>query len=230
MFDRKLINDIIKYMNSNSKNLLGRPRAQEGLDRRERLLDCAFPLFASQGVAATTLAQVARAAEVTPAMAHYYFSGRDGLIDAFVEERVVPIMGHVWNALPLDKKPHEVLETFVDCLLAAVEHAPMLPRLWSREVLNDGGCLRQKVMAHFPKERFAALCNALAEAQQSGIVRKEVIPSLAFTAVMGVVMLPLAARDVFEGATAVSLPDKEALRRHALAILLHGMLITEGET
>ena len=216
-------------MDKKMKHPLGRPPAQEGLERRERLLDCAFTLFATQGVAATTMAQVALAAGVTPAMAHYYFTNRDGLIDAFVKERVAPVMRRVWEALPLDGTPQEVLTTFVDCLLAAVEDAPMLPRLWSREILNDGGCLRRKVFAHIPKERFMTLCKAFAEAQTCGTVRQEVIPSLALTAVMGVVMLPLATQDLIEGVAAIPMPNKEALRRHALTILIQGMLMPEGE-
>ncbi len=133
-----------------------------------------------------------------------------------MEEWVAPVMRQIWNALSLDGTPHEVLSTFLDGLLAAVVEAPMLPWLWSHEILNAGGCLRQKVVAHIPKQRFTTLCNVFAVVQKNGNVRGDVIPSFVLTAVMGVVILPLAARDVFEGVTAVSMPDREALRRHAL--------------
>ena len=217
-------------MDTTSKHALGRPPAQDHLDRRERLLDCAFSLFATQGIAGTTVAQIARAAGVTPAMAHYYFSSRDGLIDAFVEERVAPVMRHIWNAMPIeDGTPREVLTAFVDGLLDAVDCSPALPQLWSREIMNAGGCLRQRIMDYAPKERFALLCKALADAQKAGTVRTDVIPRLALSAVMGVVMLPLAASDLLEGVASASLPDREQLRKHALAVLLDGMLIQQGD-
>ncbi len=216
-------------MVTTSKHPLGRPPAQNGLDCRERLLDCAFSLFAAQGIAGTTVAQIARAAEVTPAMAHYYFSGRDGLIDAFVEERVAPVIRQIWNALPIEGgTPRQVLTAFVDGLLDAVDVAPELPQLWSREVMNAGGSLRQRLIACVPKERFALLCEALTAAQKAGTVRRDVIPGLALPAAMGIVMLPLAAKDMIEGIADVSFPDREHLRKHALAVLLDGMLTHRG--
>ena len=60
----------------------GRPPAGKNGDKREHILDSALNLFAGQGIAGTTIAQVAKAAGVTPAMVHYYFTNREGLLDA----------------------------------------------------------------------------------------------------------------------------------------------------
>jgi len=47
---------------------------------REQLLDAATALFSEQGIASTTVAQIAAHVGVTSAMVHYYFKTRDQLL------------------------------------------------------------------------------------------------------------------------------------------------------
>jgi AcrR family transcriptional regulator len=56
--------------------------------KRERLVVAAAgDLLHRQGVAATTLAQVADAAEVPPGNVYYYFKTKDDLVRAVIESR-----------------------------------------------------------------------------------------------------------------------------------------------
>ena len=48
-------------------------------DARGRLLAAAVTLFSAQGVAGTTVAEIAKRAGVTSAMVHYYFKTKDQL-------------------------------------------------------------------------------------------------------------------------------------------------------
>lgn len=77
----------------------GRRRAAADLDMRERLLASATQLFGEQGIAATTMAQIAEAAGVTSAMVHYYFTNREKLLDAVVEERIARSIAFVWESV-----------------------------------------------------------------------------------------------------------------------------------
>ena len=185
----------------NTRPHLGRPPADRSPDSRERLLDSAFALFATQGAAATTLAQIARDAGVTPAMAHYHFGNREGLLDA---------LGAV--------------AAFVDRLLDAVDRLPLLPALWSREILSGGGLLRERIMRHVPEAKVAALFRALEAARQAGRLHPRALPGLIPAAVMGLVMLPLAARPMLDRLSGGTDIDRESLRRHALAVLLDGLV------
>lgn len=54
---------------------------------RERLLDAATDLFHSRGIAATGVDAVLRRAEVAPATLYAHFSGKDGLVAAYLERR-----------------------------------------------------------------------------------------------------------------------------------------------
>lgn len=55
--------------------------------KRERLVTAAGDLLHRQGVQATTLAQVADAADVPPGNVYYYFKAKDDLVRAVIESR-----------------------------------------------------------------------------------------------------------------------------------------------
>jgi AcrR family transcriptional regulator len=58
-----------------------------GRGKRERLVAAAGDLLHRQGVVATTLAQVAEAADVPPGNVYYYFKTKDDLIRAVIDAR-----------------------------------------------------------------------------------------------------------------------------------------------
>jgi AcrR family transcriptional regulator len=80
----------------------GRPPAGAGRVARELLLNSATELFATDGVAATTFAMIAKRAGFTPAMVHYYFKDRNQLCDAVVDERLLRIVSQVWDPVQPD--------------------------------------------------------------------------------------------------------------------------------
>ena len=63
----------------------------KGKKTRILLLNTAERLFGQNGVTATSLREVMKVADVNMAMVHYYFKNKDGLLDAILERRLVPI-------------------------------------------------------------------------------------------------------------------------------------------
>jgi TetR/AcrR family transcriptional regulator, transcriptional repressor for nem operon len=61
--------------------------AQKRPGKRERLVASATELLHRQGVQATTLAQIADAADVPPGNVYYYFKTRDDLVCAVIDAR-----------------------------------------------------------------------------------------------------------------------------------------------
>lgn len=93
------------------------------------MLDTALNLFARQGIVDTSLNAIAREANVTPAMLHYYFHNRDQLLDVLIEERFLPVRkmaGEVFDANADDPVTAFTLlaQRFIDI---ALEH-PGSPR------------------------------------------------------------------------------------------------------
>lgn len=64
----------------------------KGVATRQRILDAAVARFADQGFHATTVAAVARDAEVTPPAVHAYFGSKLELFHAAFEYDVTPVL------------------------------------------------------------------------------------------------------------------------------------------
>ncbi|WP_322030182.1 TetR/AcrR family transcriptional regulator [Paraburkholderia sp. J76] len=199
----------------------GRRRAAADLDMRERLLASATQLFGEQGIAATTMAQIAEAAGVTSAMVHYYFTNREKLLDAVVDERIARSIAFVWEAVDGDaaQNPHDLVEELVGRLFEVTSRMPWLPPLWLREIVNEGGLLRERMLKRLPVEqlqRFAARVN---EAQRDGSVNAELEARLLFISILALVMLPLATSKLWQSARDFPKIEREALHRHVSALL-----------
>ncbi len=124
----------------------GRPAAgQPG--QRERILDAATDLFSRQGVAGTPVKAIATLAGVTPALVHYYFGGRDLLLDAVIEEKVQPLVARFFATSQADDEPLAMLVGIATRLIRAVAEAPWFPGLWIREVASDDGAARARAQA-----------------------------------------------------------------------------------
>ena len=66
-------------------------RDKFGSETPGRILDSAEDLFANQGIAATSLRTLTRAAGVNLAAVHYYFGSKEALLDAVVERRAADV-------------------------------------------------------------------------------------------------------------------------------------------
>ncbi|WP_322012472.1 TetR/AcrR family transcriptional regulator [Paraburkholderia sp. J12] len=199
----------------------GRRRASADLAVRERLLACATQLFAQQGIAATTMAQIAAAAGVTSAMVHYYFTNREKLLDAVVEERIARAIEFVWAGVP-ERGPQDartLAQDLVDRLFDVTAREPWLPALWLREIVNEGGLLRERVLARVPVARLQEFALRIGEAQRDGSVNPALEAPLLFVSIIALVMLPLATAKVWQTRRGLPRIEREALHRHVTALL-----------
>ncbi|MBS1767169.1 MAG: TetR/AcrR family transcriptional regulator [Acidobacteria bacterium] len=201
----------------------GRPVAALSGAAREALLDAAQDLFGRQGVAATPLSAVAKAAGVTTAMVHYYFSSRDQLLDALVEERIGPLMAHVWGPVEAGQGLEVILPGLVRRLVEGPGSKPWLPPLWIREVISEGGELRARVLQRLPRAKFQALAAAVAEGQGQGAVNPGLEPSLLALSVFGLVMLPMAMANLLHALPGAAGINPASIARHAEALLRNGI-------
>jgi AcrR family transcriptional regulator len=200
----------------------GRPLANPDRDTRALLIHAATELFAEQGVAATTLTTIARRAGLTPAMVHYHFKDRDQLIDAVVNERLAPLIAYVWDPIAPEDKPGEMVSGIVERLLEQIERAPWVPSTWMREVLNEKGLLRSRVLPRLPLEKVKLLGKAIASAQAYGDANVVLEPFLVAFSVLGLVMVHMATKELWTLVFERPLDDK-TIKRHITGILLHGL-------
>ena len=113
-------------------------------------------------MAATTFAAIAKRAGLTPAMMHYYFKDREHLLDSVVDEKIAPVIAAVWSPVDPGAAPEELMRGVVERLVAGIERMPWIPSAWMREVLNEGGLLRSRVLRKLPFDKVRILSEAVA--------------------------------------------------------------------
>ena len=205
---------------------VGRRRSSADPGGREALLDAAIALFAERGIANTTVAQIAAAGRVTPAMVHYWFDTRGKLQDAIVDERIAPLMRDVWvSADAAQGDVVALVRGLVSRMLDVTEQAAWLPSLWLREIVQEGGLLRERMLKRVPIDRVAAFRASVARAQKEGRVHAGIAPELVFLSLLALVMLPQAVARTWQRLNPEATIDRASLERHVLTLLIEGLAV-----
>ena len=203
----------------------GRPVAGQR-DQRGALLDAARDLFSAQGVAATSLAQVERAARVTPALASYYYGDKAGLLDAVLEDRVLPLVQGLGEAVrSAGPEPRPALVAFVRRYTATAAANPWLPQLIVREVLSSEGALREAFPRRFASGMTATLAALVHAGKKRGEIRDDLDTASLVMSIVSLCVFPFLATPLVNGALGIdtSPASASALAEHHLAVLLDGI-------
>ncbi|MGA7297080.1 MAG: TetR/AcrR family transcriptional regulator [Rhodanobacteraceae bacterium] len=207
----------------------GRPRGDDR-DLREALLNAAISRFVEVGIGATSLRSIALEADVTPAMLHYYFGGKDALVKALIEERLVPAMGQMQTRMQAaGDDPAKLIAGFVRGIGDAIQAHPWLPPLWVREVLSEGGALREVMFNQIAPRLPAVLAKKLAAAQAAGRFPADLDPRLLVMSLVGLTMFPAAGAPVWQKIFDAEHLETEVMIRHALTLLGHGVQMDFGD-
>jgi len=201
----------------------GRP-AGDTPDLRARVLDAALACYARSGIAATPLRAIAAGAGVTPALLHYYFGDRAQLQQAVVEERLLPVFEGLRDALAESGEDVVgLVEAFVAGIGAMVARHPWLPPLWVREVLCEGGALRELLFSRLGPQLPRMLAARFATAQRDGTLNPGLDPRLLVVSLIGLTLFPAAGAPIWRQLFAADDIDADTLRAHTLALLDRGL-------
>ena len=201
----------------------GRPTAAATV-QREQLLSIATDLFAQQGIQATRLRAIAERAGVTPALLNYYFGNKERLVEAMIEERFLPLVARAAAQLQqAGDDPLALVEAFIRDMVRNVTEQPWLSQLWVREILCEGGVLRERLMHRVAPMVPLLLAQKFAAAQARGALNPELDPRLLVVSLIGLTLLPYAAAPIWRGVFANPQIGDDALINHTLALLKGGM-------
>jgi len=200
----------------------GRPAA--GTELRPRLLDAAIDCFARDGVSSTTLRTIATRAGVTPAMLHYYFGDKPQLLQAIVDERLLPALAPLRERLAQASGDVAALVAgYVRGMGDLVAAHPWMPALWVREVLCEGGALREALFDRVIPQLPQMLAKRFAEAQAEGCLNPDLDPRLLVVSLTGLTMFPAAGAPIWRRFFDADDIDADALAAHTIALLDRGV-------
>ena len=201
----------------------GRPAAASP-ELRPRLLDAAITCFARAGIAATSLRSIATEAGVTPALLHYYFGDKAQLVQASIDERLLPALApmraHIEQA---GGDPATLVAGYVRGVAAMVAQNPWVPSLWVREVLCEGGALREVLFSRLIPQLPQMLAQRFATAQAAGELNPGLDPRLLVVSLVGLTLFPAAGAPIWRRLFAADDLDADALVGHTLALLDRGV-------
>jgi TetR/AcrR family transcriptional regulator len=201
----------------------GRPGA-DGPDLRERLLDAAIACFVREGIAATPLRAIATEAGVTPALLHYYFGDKAQLQEAVIAERVLPAFQALREpVMAAGDDVAALIAAFVQGVGRVVAAHPWLPSLWVREVLCEGGALRDVLFDRIGPALPRMMSERFAQAQARGELNEDLDPRLLMVSLVGLTLFPAAGAPIWRRLLQADDLDFDALRRHTLALLDRGL-------
>ncbi len=205
----------------------GRPVRKQGQrhgDVREALLDAAIACFTTKGIAATSLREIATQAHVTPALLHYYYGDKAQLVEALVQDRMLPAFAVVRERVAAaGDDVADTVAAFVCGLTEAMKRHPWWPQLWVREVLCEGGALRDLLLTRIAPELARTIAGRFAAAQARGELNPDLDPRLLMTSLVGLTLLPAAGAPIWRALFEADDLGLDDVRRHAIALLDRGL-------
>lgn len=161
-------------------NASGRPLSADDTQSRERLLCAARGQFSKRGYAATTTRDIARVADINPAMIRYYFNNKAGLFQAVLHETIQPMLSLMHSA-PMQSEQPDML-ALVRQYHRMMAPYPELPRMIFRALHNPASAEYQMVNDTFNSVIRSAVEHLLAQmakgaAQASAAQRQALVIS-----------------------------------------------------
>jgi TetR/AcrR family transcriptional regulator len=106
-----------------------------------RILDAAERVFAENGFAGATMAQIAAAAGLPKANLHYYFGTKEALYRALLED-ILALWLDAADAIVPEQDPAEALGRYIRAKMAHSQSRPFASKVFANEVLHGAPHLR----------------------------------------------------------------------------------------
>ena len=192
---------------------------ESDLTAKARIRDAAMKLFAAEGVAASSLRAVARAAGVSPGLVVHHFGSKQGLIRA-VDETVLMRIILALSEVPIEGPADEVIEGRTEVVAAFLRSQPVLCDYLGRALSERTEASAELFHRLFA---FAAKDDRLIEA---GVLRADTDPFWRAMHQVVLVIGPLLLRPLIERELGGDLLAEENTTRWARArtdLLRHGL-------
>ena len=107
--------------------------AQSPVDRRDVILERAADLFAKQGVAATTVREIAEAVGILSGSLYHHFASKDEIVDAIVTSFMEDLVTRYDAVLASESDPHAQLVGLVRASIATSAEHPHATEIYQND-------------------------------------------------------------------------------------------------
>jgi AcrR family transcriptional regulator len=195
--------------------VLRRTSSAKGLATRDRILAAAINRFAAEGYQASSVAQIARDAGLTPPAVHAHFGTKDELFTAAFERDIEGMLSVLTSRLTAGVlRPRQ--DGRLGELLAEIERHPLVHRIFQGREPERTAPLLELPSVLAVRSQFIEL---LRTAQQSGRVRNDFDPAVLGGALMTLMLTLLL------GAVQIGPVGGDEQRAAIAAIIATGVLV-----
>jgi AcrR family transcriptional regulator len=204
----------------------GRPSTAAAPNARAALIGAARELFAKHAFDRISTKELAAHAGVNPAMIHYYFGDKAGLLETAFRETVAPVIGEIARVLvsadPSGAGPP--LRRFFQIYIRTFAANPWLPQMIARHVLPDGGHLQKIVVNELAARLGPLLAGEIGRAQAERALRGDLDPVLTTLSAVSLAVFPFLSLPVTGRVFGLKVDDAfvERLIEHNTALFYQG--------
>ncbi|SMC79144.1 TetR/AcrR family transcriptional regulator [Sporomusa malonica] len=188
-----------------------------------KIIEASIPLFATKGIDAVSVKELAEAAGVNVALISYYFGGKENLY-AFVLESQLAVLGDAIEIIRREEiSPVMKIRRLADTMVIVHKANPYIDRLLYSEVIKPTKCFDTVVKkAASGLQQFLRDC--IREAIAAGQFRSDIDPDFAAISLIRILNLSFISKHLCQG----MLPDREDLAEfyvaQSLEIYLKGVI------
>jgi TetR/AcrR family transcriptional regulator, cholesterol catabolism regulator len=161
----------------------------EALDRRQRIIDSAATAFASRGVAATTVRQIADEVGILSGSLYHHFESKEAIVEAIISPYLDELRQRYREALAGAADPPSRLRDLVGASLATAAAHPQATEIYQNEVNYLRGFERFAFLPDVQREVRAAWLGVISAGVATGAFRSDVDPPVFYRLIRDAVWL-----------------------------------------
>lgn len=164
----------------------------------ENILEAARKVFMQKGFAAARMCEIAKTANINPALLHYYFRKKDKLFAVIFEQESNNFHSNILSILNSDRPFFEKLRLMVEKEIRKISSAPYLPMFILNEMHSNPERMQEGFgMGQRQKELFNTFRDVVEKEQLAGRIRPVSARQL-FLSIMGLTMFPFLAQPMLK--------------------------------
>ncbi len=151
---------------------------QNSNDKRERILRAATQIFAQHGFYKSTIAQIAKLANVADGTIYLYFKNKDDLLISLFEEEMMKIIRRMKEEVAKEEGFQNKIRKFIQIHLEVIASNKELAEVLQIE-LRQSHKFMKEYMGSKLNDYLNIISSIIIQGQKNGEVRQDIIPGIA---------------------------------------------------